>query len=397
MNEEKLQGVELENDQPQNRVTIPQHEEIMDALNRLDMMTVGQADRLFCNSFLSEAVRLLKNSIFLYEEGYFDCAFYSVRQASETCNNMLYIANKGKPALIEWNKKQYFPLNKKVLQHLSEIDAFYSDVKVAIPGFFATYENITKQIHKTVHKQGFDTFYVLRKVLSFQGAFNKENETKLFTDFLIQTVCMVIIMYIIVDPISLVLSDEDLSMRFNFAPMAEQADVGFLDKYSSFDVVEQIKATPYFVEFSRFFREKEKMLPATFDAIRYQAFDLECLSEIESQKHLLGTDEKIILELLLAGIKFTHIHPECFMLGYYTSIRSNYQPTEWSSDDYDQYLKSPEMFNVSYHTIFRSIVKGPCDNWLIEHNDVFDDKEIEVIHSVFSKYINAINKINKYL
>lgn len=64
MNKEKLQGVELENDQPQNRVTIPQHEEIMDALNRLDMMTVGQADRLFCNSFLSEAVRLLKNSIF---------------------------------------------------------------------------------------------------------------------------------------------------------------------------------------------------------------------------------------------------------------------------------------------------------------------------------------------
>lgn len=390
MKEEKSKSIELENDQLQNRIITPQHEEIMDALCRLEMMTVGQADRLFCNSFLSEAVRLLKNSIFLYADDYFDCAFYSVRQASETCNNMLYIANKGKTELIEWNKKRYFPLNKKVLQHLSEVDAFYSDVKVAVSGFFAAYENITKQIHKIVHKQGFDTFYVLRRALSAQGAFNKENETKLFTDFLIQTVCMIIIMYIIVDPISLVLSDEDLSMRFNFAPMAEQADVSFLDKYSSFDIVGQIKATPYFVEFSRFFREKEKMLPATFDAIRYQAFDLERLSEIESQKHLLGTDERIILELLLAGIKFTHIHPECFMLGYCTSIRSNYQPTEWSSDDYDQYLKSPEIFNISYHTIFRSIVKGPLNNWIIEHNDAFDDKEIEAIHSVFSKYIDVI-------
>ena len=202
---------------------------------------------------------------------------------------------------------------------------------------------------------------------------------------------MVIVIYIIVDPLSLVLSDEDLSMRFNFAPMAEQADVGFLEKHSNFSIVEQMKATPYFAEFSRFFREKEKMLPATFEAIRNQAFYLEHLSEIESQKHLLGIDEKIILELLLAGIKFTHIHPDCFMLGYYTSIRSNYQPTEWSSDDYDQYLKSPEMFNINYHTIFRSIVKGPCDNWLIEHNDAFCDKEIKTIHNIFSKYIDMDN------
>lgn len=79
------------------------------------------------------------------------------------------------------------------------------------------------------------------------------------------------------------------------------------------------------------------------------------------------------------------------MLGYYTSIRSNYQPTEWSSDDYDQYLKSPEMFNINYHTIFRSIVKGPCDNWLIEHNDAFCDKEIKTIHNIFSKYIDMDN------
>ena len=221
----------------QNKIVIPQHKEIMDTLCRLKMITVGQVDRLFCNSFLSEAVRLLRNSIFLYEDDYFDCAFYSVRQAAETCNNMFYIANKGKPALIEWNKKQYFPLNKKVIQQLSEVDGFYSDVKVAIPEFFAAYEDITKQIHKTVHKQGFDTFYVLRKGLSVQGIFNKENETKLFADFLIQTICMVIVMYIIVDPISLVLSDEDLSMRINFAPMAEEADVGFLARHSNFDIV----------------------------------------------------------------------------------------------------------------------------------------------------------------
>ena len=185
---EKLKNIEQENVQVQNKIIIPQYEEIIDALNRLEMMTVGQADRLFCNSFLSEAVRLLKNSVYLYEDDYFDCAFYSVRQAAEICNNMLYIANEGKSALMKWSEKQYFPLNKKVLQHLSEVDKFYSDVKAAIPEFFAAYKNITAQIHKIVHKQGFDTFYVLRRSLSFQGIFDKENETKLFSAFLIQTI-----------------------------------------------------------------------------------------------------------------------------------------------------------------------------------------------------------------
>lgn len=60
--------------------------------------------------FLREIVQLLINSIFLYEDGYFDCAFYSIRQAAEAGNNMLYLANKGKPELGNWNEKGYFTL-----------------------------------------------------------------------------------------------------------------------------------------------------------------------------------------------------------------------------------------------------------------------------------------------
>ena len=50
--------------------------------------------------FFAEATQLLINSIFLYEEGYFDCAFYSVRQASEVFNAMLYLSEDKD----EWKK-----------------------------------------------------------------------------------------------------------------------------------------------------------------------------------------------------------------------------------------------------------------------------------------------------
>ena len=62
--------------------TIPGRESILWTLHRLEYMPVAQVDRLFGASFLSEGVKLLINAVFLYEEGYFDCAFYSIRQAA---------------------------------------------------------------------------------------------------------------------------------------------------------------------------------------------------------------------------------------------------------------------------------------------------------------------------
>ena len=56
----------------QMRTVLPQHNELLDTLNNLEAMAIGQSDRIFCNSFISEAIRLLINAIFLYEDGYFD-------------------------------------------------------------------------------------------------------------------------------------------------------------------------------------------------------------------------------------------------------------------------------------------------------------------------------------
>ena len=144
----------------QMQAELPQHNELLDTLHNLEAMTIGRSDRIFCNSFISEAIRLLTNAIFLYEDGYFDCAFYSVRQAAETCNNMLYIANKGTSALKQWDEKNYFPMNRKLISQLSQIDIFYAQIKESIPEFFDAYEKAAAKSNKIIHKQGFDTFYL---------------------------------------------------------------------------------------------------------------------------------------------------------------------------------------------------------------------------------------------
>ena len=370
----------------QMQTELPQHDELLDTLHNLGAMTIGRSDRIFCNSFINEAIRLLTNAVFLYEDGYFDCAFYSVRQAAETCNNMLYIANKGTSALKQWDEKNYFPMNSKLMSQLSQIDIFYAQIKESIPEFFDAYKKTTEKSNKIIHKQGFDTFYLLHQHRMGSIKNDIEKEKQLFVEFITNTICLVIILYIVVDPISLLLSDEELTMYFNFDPMSEPADIIFLRTHLNPDVDTKIKSTLYFKEFSQQFLEKEKMLPATFDVVRYQAFDLMHLKDIESQEHLLGFYERLILALLSSGIQVTHIYPDCFILGYTTSIPSNHHPTKWVSPDYEKYRSSPSVYNVPYHTIFRSVVKGPEENWLLEHNIPFATGDIEKIKDIFNKY-----------
>lgn len=53
----------------------------------------GRLDAQIANTFILEANQLLVNSIVLFEQGYFDCAFYSLRQSLEVSTTMTYLVD----------------------------------------------------------------------------------------------------------------------------------------------------------------------------------------------------------------------------------------------------------------------------------------------------------------
>jgi hypothetical protein len=365
---------------------LPDHDELLLYLHYLSNMMTGRLDIMFCNSFIREAIQLLINSIFLYEDGNFDCALYSIRQASEVANNMIYLANEGKAQLTKWNNKGHFPINTKVMEKIEKIDINYTEVKIVLSDFFKEHDELIKSAHKIIHKQGFDSFYALRNSYQHSGEFNQETETQFFLKLLKSCMGKIIILFIVIDPLSLVLADEDLSSRVHFDPITETVDIEFFQKYLSEDIIEKIKNTSFFIEFSSQFAAKEKMKPAVFDVVRNNAFNLDLLGEIEAQKHLLNLHEQIILEIFKAGIKLSYIYPDCSIFGYFTSIPSNYHTSEWNSSEYDNYLKIDEIFNQPYHNVFRSFVKIIEKNWILEHNDFLSKKEIEIIKMIAKNY-----------
>lgn len=63
----------------------------------------GLIDAFGANRFFDEASQMIANSIFLFQKGFFDAAFYSLRQSIEISIGTLYLtANPEK--MKEWNR-----------------------------------------------------------------------------------------------------------------------------------------------------------------------------------------------------------------------------------------------------------------------------------------------------
>lgn len=176
------------------KCSIPEHDELMNYLHYLFPFT-GIIDKTFCNYFMYESVELLKHAIFLYEDGYFDCAFYSVRQSIENLNNMLYLADK-KEELKIWKAKKRFPSDKKIKDILEKTNKSYDEIKNSIPETFDNYQNLLQKVNKYIHKQGYDTFYINVR----QQSNDMLDRMDLFVMFFKNAIQILLLMNIVLDP-----------------------------------------------------------------------------------------------------------------------------------------------------------------------------------------------------
>lgn len=216
-----LQEMIMQNmkDNCKKKCELPERKELLSYLHGMLLIT-GRLDVMYCNAFLSEATQLLINSIFLYEDGYFDCAFYSVRQASEVFDSMLYLSNKDNGELKKWEKKERFPMDSKIRNQLEKMVYGYKEIKTILDDYFMHHRELINKSHKIIHKQGFDTFYVAR----LQKNFAHEKDEKFFMEVLKYTIGTGIILFVILEPIALALADDAVNGKLNF-------DMGKINQY----------------------------------------------------------------------------------------------------------------------------------------------------------------------
>lgn len=377
-----------------NKVKLSDHNELIRELFALQNLVITKIDLLFCNHFLDEAIQLLINSIFLMEDGYFDCAFYSVRQSEEVINNMLLCASDNEQ-LKKWLGKEYFSPNNSVKKRLEKLNDSYSEIKSKLKEFFDDLNDLIQQSNKIIHKQGFDTFYRIRATqhnITKWG--NKESE--LFNKLVRYSICNLYILFIVINPYSLIICDESLNRKLPFDPITNGINTDFIQSNCSTDLISQIKETTFYKSIKESLDKNEELNTPTFKVKRENYFDVQNLDKICEQENLLNDLEKVFLRILLSELKISKFYFEDYgFLPYYTSIESNYNSYSIDIEQFEQFLNNSPKFNQSYNNVYISVLTISHSTVLLEHNNKLDRTEIDtilsLIHDIEQEKLNLIN------
>lgn len=193
------------------------------------------------------------------------------------------------------------------------------------------------------------------------------------------------VMNIILDPLSLALSDPEIDAHILFNPMAEPIPIGIFEEIFENSILEKIKKTNFYKEFIEFFLEKEKMNEATYDVIRSQYFNVEALEDIESQADYLNCEQSLCLEILKAGIQVSHFYFQDDFWGYITSIEPLYQLSEYRSDQFDQFMVDNGRSNIRWKGMLISVYNVFDTYIVLQHNELFTEENLFVIQTIIDK------------
>lgn len=193
-------------------------EEVFSALSNLEQSWTGIVDIMFTNTFFMEAIQLVVNAIVLFEEGYFDCAFYSLRQSLEISTTAVYFIDENynidKERIKKWIREEEFPMYSQMIRELAKCSGNFSDMQRNMVSYFEDIKRIKKSLDKYVHKQGYDKFYVvINSPFNNKKGIKKEKVISDFELFLKKSIGAIAILRLSIDPLLVLLMNDEIYNR----------------------------------------------------------------------------------------------------------------------------------------------------------------------------------------
>lgn len=358
-------------------------------LANIDNSWTGRLDATLANTFIMEAQKLLVNSIKLFELGYFDCAYYSLRESIEVSTTMIYLSDlsdrERKEALENWKEIKNFPMQSQMLKHLKEYGKIYKDIKEQMSGFFTELFDISQKLNKKVHKQGLRNLYVSRNYFVNFRDDSSEKYLKEFEYFLKKCIMVVAIMRLSIDPFPILLSDIEIYLRTDDT-LTEPYTDDFIEEYIGQENVECYKHTQIYKSYYDYFMKKEKKLQSVANIIKFQFVDINKRDEIFSQLHLLREFDVIAVKLIFFNEKIYKIYTYDGLLFYHTNRMNANDSIGFDSRIFLEFKKLDYVFNIPYNRSYISIIKVKEDEWFIEHRNEFNESEISKLKGLEKEF-----------
>lgn len=374
-------------------LSVPHKTQYYEAIRNIEYSFTGRMDdKVSINTFILEATQLLANAITLFEQGYFDCSYYSLRSAIEVSSLVVYFIdipeNERSKNISDWSQTKDFPTQGRVLGELAKGGDIYCDMKEKMPSFFLEAKDIVQKINKYVHKQGFRHFYVSR---NHPINHNKPQDVFIsnFEYYLKKTISIVSIMRLAIDPFPVLLSDEAIMYRYPDSLTDPYSD-DFISEYIGNKLLKDYKNTEIYKGYYSFFIQEEKRNAAVFDVEKNQFIDRHKQEEILSQFHLLHIDDKICATIAFACNKATQVYAYDGLKLYFTELKTNRKAHSWFAQDFKTFSENNEKANQAYDEVYITAFKVNEEYYFAEHNELLTTEEVETVNLALAKLEGAL-------
>lgn len=362
-------------------------------LTNIENSWTGRIDTFnYCNTFIMEAEQQLVNAIELFENGYFDCAYYSLRSSIEVSTTMIFLSDlpheDRDKYFSDWKEIKDFPMQGRMLGILSNQGNVFSDMKEKMSSFFTDTKKLSHSLNKYVHKQGFRHFYVSRNH-SINSAKSQKNFINNFEYYLRQCIGIVAVMRLAIDPFPVLLMDEEILYRC-FDSMTEPYSENFINEYIGMNVIDDYKKTELYIGNYNYFINEPKKNIHTFELIKFKAINTSYINEIMKQISLVSQYDAISFLLVANSEKIVKVH--CFdgLETYITDRKSLRNHFEFNTLDFNHFKTSKTLINNKYDEAYISVFNICSETYFAEHNEELTVEEYKTIYDMVIKNLDNI-------
>ncbi|HFQ4955668.1 TPA: hypothetical protein ACGUP3_003826 [Vibrio vulnificus] len=368
---------------------VPSKEKLLLDVSNIEDSFTGRTDASIANTFIFEASHLIVNSLALFEQGYFDCAFYSLRQSLEVAMTMMYLYDSEeevrKRELEKWKSEQHFPMYAGMIKHLESNESEFKDIKSKLSEFFDETEKVKKRLNKYVHKQGFDKLYASRNhpLNRIKNKYGDEVFVDEFVGYVESCIGTVAVMRLAIDPMPVLLNDAEIYARTGDTITYPYSDE-FIAKYIGFDAIEKYKQTSMYTLHYDSFMQEEKQNEAVSWVIKDKFVDVRRTNEILEQGHLLSQVEWLGVIALQHIESATKFYTCGGFIMYFSNRDTLRQKQEWDSRQFCSFLEATPSTNLPFDEVFISAFKLPVGEIFLEHNELISENDIYNIEHLIS-------------
>lgn len=353
-------------------------------LMNIERSFTERVDALLSNTFILESAQLIVNAINLFEMGYFDCAYYSLRQSLELSTTMIYLLDidedRREIELKKWKREERFPMQAKMMEYLNKNGAIFKDFKSKLENYFNQLDLTKAKLHKFVHKQGLDKFYVSRNH-PLNSSKSRESFIKEFEGYLKTCIGAIAVFRLGIDPLPILLNDEEIYHRTGDL-MTRAYTKEFIEMYIGNEAVESYKKTEIYQGHYDYFFSQDKQHACVTDVRKDNYIDIDKIDEILSQRHLLSDSDIFAVLLCKTSDKVAKVYTSVGLIQYFTNRNTVRKNMSWDSRDFQKFKECKPSSNIPYDEAFVTHVLLNKESFFIEHNELFDNEEIEIIKSI---------------